>query len=238
MGNKYRQPPSDLITSQLDIADRVSTLETSPRAVSTAVDSGTWKFIADNGVVLLELGDEGGSFGRGWIFRRGETGIPAFYLGGNQQSGNQFWRLCDNSLNDIITDDAQSSQGLARPYIPYTATKFSDVGAPAQTTSLTSFVGAYSLYGFKQHPQIEVQYIVTTPAGVSAEVAIVDTSGVIGSIVAGPNSHGPSSFNVATLKGPLSGPHMSKLNLDLQYRVSSGAGTIGVTLVYAYGVQS
>lgn len=237
MGNKYRQPPSDLVRSQLDIQDRVTTLETSPRAVATSVDSGNWKFIADNGVELANFGDQGPGLGRGWIFRRGDTGIPAFYLGGNQGSGRQFWRLCDNNLNDVITDDASSGQGLARPYIPYTPVKNSDVGAPAQTTTSTSFVGAYVIAGLKQHPVVYVQYIVTTPVGVSIEVRLLDTSSSINEQIA-LNSHPGSSFFFTWIQAPLKGEHLSEMSLELQMRVSGGAGTVGITCVYAYGRQS
>lgn len=236
MGNRYRQPPDNLVRRTINIANRVDKLESTPRATNTAVDTGRWKFIASNGVDMVDFGDQGPGLGRGWLFRRGDTGKPAFYLGGNQVSGNQFWRLVDNSLNDIITDDAQSSQGLARPYIPYAYTRYSEVGAAAQTTSLTTFVGAYTIDGYKQHPVLDVSYIVFTPAGVSAEVILFD--GTTSTIIAGPNSHPGSSFTYANLRGPLDGPHMSNLSVQLQYRVSAGAGTIGVTCIYAYGHQS
>lgn len=149
MANKYRKVPPSLVRKAVNLDKRVQILENNPRAANTSVDTGHWKFNASNGVTLVDFGDQGPGLGRGFIFRRGEGGEVAFYLGGNQVSGRQFWRLVDNNLNDIITDDAQSGQGLARPYIPITATKFSEVGAGAQTTALTTFAGAYQLYGYK-----------------------------------------------------------------------------------------
>jgi hypothetical protein len=241
MGNKYRQPPPDYVRRSLSITDRLETLENTPRSTNTSVDQGTWKFVADNGITMVEFGLNAPGLGRGWIFLRGETGIPAFYLGGNQSSGNQFWRLCDNNLNDIITDDAQSGQGLARPYIPYPAIKFSEYISGTVTTASTTFVPAYLVVGKKQHPVIATQYVIVTPAGVSAEVQLVDTtSGNPASqiIIQGPNTFPGSTFTLVNIQGPLEGNHMDDFKVDLQFRVSAGAGTIGITHVFSYGRQS
>jgi hypothetical protein len=235
MGNKYRQPPSDLVRSTLDIEDRVSTLETSPRAVATAVDSGNWKFIADNGIVLANFGDQGPGLGRGWLFRRG-NGAPALGVGGNP-TGRQFWRLTDNNNVDIITDDSFSGSGIARPYIPIAFTNLSTFGAGAHTTTSTTFDSAYSLYGYKQQPQLEIEYFINVPSGVTAEVVITRTD-AIPVVVVGPNVHvGPVSA-ITFIQGAIDGDHLSHLNHDIQMRVASGTGTIGMTVVAAYGKQS
>lgn len=241
MGNKYRQPPPDYVRRTLDITDRLDTLENTPRATNTSVDAGHFKFLATNGIVMVDFGFGTGDpgLGPGWIFRRGINGNSAFYLGGNQVSGNQFWRLCDNELNDIITDDAQSGQGLARPYLPYpTIDALSASNTPQATTTSTTFALGGLVRGFKQHPVIDLQYIITTPAGVSAEVQLVDSSPTTDVIIAGPNTHGPSSFTYGRLQGPIDGAHMRELDITLQYRVSSGAGTIGISTTFAYGRQS
>lgn len=243
MGSRYRQPPSDLIRSQLDITNRLETLENTPRSPTTSVDSGAWKFIASNGVEVVMFGEEGvsGNAGVGWVFRRGENNSLAFYLGGNQVSNNQYWAFNDNSDNIILSDDAQSAQGLARPYIPYTATKYSDITGSGVTTTSTSFVPAYLIIGKKQHPRMEVQYIINTPAGVSAQVQLVDTTTgnpATQIIIEGPDTYGGSTFSFMTVSADLAGSHMNYFTVDIQIRVSAGAGTVGISHIYSYGVQS
>lgn len=232
---RYRTPPPNLVKSITITNVRLSKLEQAPRAVATAVDSGSWKFVADNGVEIIKYGEEVPGFGRGWIFRRGENGRAAFYLGGSESS-NQYWVLQDNTANIVVSDDANSQQGLARPYIPYTYIVTNGAGAGTSTTS-TSFVNAYNIRGYKQHPRIDIEYLISTPAGVSAEVQIVDTNNS-NTIIDGPVTHGPSSSSFSGLRGTLSGSHVNPINVNLQFRVSSGAGTIGITLTYAYGIQS
>lgn len=238
---RYRQAPTDLIRSQIDITDRLSTLESSPRAPTTAVDSGTWKFIASDGNEVIKFGDEGGGNGVGWVFRRGGNGSLAFYLGGNP-SGNQFWSLNDNIGNTIMADDAATGQGISRPYVPYMAVKYSEYVSVigAQTTSAT-FVPAYIIAGIKQHPIIETQYEISTPAGVSAQVQLVDTTSsdpASAIVIAGPDTYPGNTFTIINVTGSLDGLHMQHFKLDLQYRVSAGAGTIGITHVYSYGRQT
>ena len=65
MGSRYRQMPTDLIRGQIDITDRLDTLENTPRAPTTAVDTGSWKFIAANGTEVIKFGDVGGGNGVG-----------------------------------------------------------------------------------------------------------------------------------------------------------------------------
>jgi hypothetical protein len=238
MGNKYRQPPSDLIRKTLEIQNRLGVLESTPRAANTSVDTGHWRFKASNGVVMLDLGDLGPNLGRGWIFQRGDNGVAAFALGVNVSSGRQFWRLVDNNLNDVITDDAQTGQGLARPYIPYLPVRGVDTvsSSLAMTTTSTSFVTAYEIHGVKQHPRINVLYLCNVPAGLTAEIQLVDTtSGTV--LIAGPNT-ASTGFGLNNLIGNAVGQHLDNLNVTLQFRVASGAGTIGLTVLYALGVQS
>jgi hypothetical protein len=240
MANKYRKPPPDLIRTSIDLQKRVAILETNPRAVSTAINSGHFQFIASNGVVMVDFGDFGPGVGPGFIFRRGISGKEAFGLGGDQVSGDQYWHLNDISGNDIFTDDVESGQGIGRPYLAMHPTLASQVNStPAAQTSSTTFIPAYYVRGYKQQPQVQVEYIITTPAGGTAEVQLVDTSFGAGSpIMAGPNVHPASTFQFFTLRGPITGAHESICSIELQYRLASGTGPIGLTCMYVNGHQS
>lgn len=238
MANRYRKTPPDLVHKTISLDKRISTLETTPRATKTTVDTGHWQFKASNGVVMVDYGDQGPGLGSGFIFRRGVNGIPAFYLGGNQSSGRQFWVLADNTLNNIVSDDAQSGVGLARPYIPYLAVNANQTAQATLgfTTTSATFVTAYEIHGPKQHPRLDVQYLLNVPSGLTAEVQLLDTTGT-GTIIAGPAT-ATFGFGIAGLVGSPVGNHLDDLNAVLQVRVASGAGTIGITVLHALGVQS
>lgn len=239
MGSKYRPMPPDLIRSQLSISNRLSTMETSPRAPQTTVNEtggNSFKFVASNGTEVVKFGDLGVGIGTGWSFRRPNNNSLAFWLGGNVLTSN-FWALNDNANNIIISDDASSGEGLARPYVPYSTVKFSDYSNASVTTASTSFVPAYLVLGKKQHPRISVQYIISTPVGVSAEVQLADTSSNT-IIIGGPTAFGSNTYAVSSFTTALDGNHLDEIKVDLQFRVSGGAGTIGILLTYAYGVQS
>lgn len=239
MGNKYRPDQADLISVINDLKDRVAKLERVPRAPSTAVDRGDWSFVADNGVELVKFGEVIiGSGTRGWVFRRGNNGTNALFLGG-AQSGNQYFALLDNSANTIISDDAASQQGLARPYLTMPVTKTVEFQNPAFTTTLGTFQSAYHISGLKQHPFFISNYVATTPAGVTMQVQVVDQSNA-GVVIAGPETVPASSFGFFNFGGPyaIAGVHMSGINLDIQIRVASGAGTVGITHTDTYGRQT
>lgn len=237
MGNRYRKPPSDLVLLTLQIQDRIGTLESTPRSSNTSVDTGHFRFKASNGVVMVDFGDQGPGLGRGYVFRRGEGGQPAFYLGNNQATESQYWALADNSANIIMSDDAQSGQGIARPYIPLPVTKASELTTQVVTTSSTSFVDAYVIRTFKQHPRVAVEFAVNTPAGVTSEVRLSDATSGAASVIAGPITFGAGN-GFGGLTAAIAGAHMSEIEVQIEFRVASGAGTIGIVVTRAHGIQS
>lgn len=238
MGNKYRQPPADLVRAQLNVTNRVTKLEQNPRSVATSVDTGNWSFVAANGQHIVQFGDEGNGIGAGWVFRRGSNGTLAFFLGGS--AGNQFFALHDNAGNILFSDNTDASgTGIARPYLTHEFIRYANFGTAEQNTTLTTFVGAYNIRGYRQHPNLSVEFVAFTPAGASMEVQLVDTSTVPNTIIAGPTTFGPSTFTFGSFVTPVPNfGYMNPLNVDLQIRVSAGAGTVGVSMTFAYGVQA
>lgn len=239
MGNKYRQPPSDLIRSQLDVISRIQTLESSPRAPATNVDTGTWRYLVGTGQEIVRFGALGGGV-VGWMFRRGSNGTPALWLGGTPS--NEFVALSDNAGNIIVSDNTDvSGAGLARPYIPYSAIKVVTITTGEITTTSGTFQVAYVIVGKRQHPMLQMQFIVQTPAGVSMQMQLVDTTpGGSGAVIAGPITYPGNSFFFDEVIAPLSEPGLwyTNFNVDIQIRVSAGAGTVGISHITSYGVQA
>lgn len=241
--DKYRLPPDNMIEAHQDVKKRVSKLERNPRASNTSVDSGEYTIRAGNfsyvdptsGQQLVKFGDIGGSLLRGWVFRR-LNGQLAFYIGGSK-GGGQFWALVDASSNIVMSDDIVSGQGLATPYIPITTVPAIRMSSAEVTTTSTTFVPMYRMNALKQHPKIYAEFLATTPAGVTAEVILGNT--VTGVTIAGPLTiPANTSLQFFNLVGIVTGGHMSYLGIDVQMRVASGAGTVGMSFLDAYGRQS
>jgi hypothetical protein len=187
------------------------------------------------GPVLPNMPDGTGQ--PGVIFRR-EDGSLALAMYDPDTSGafKQFLALYDRSHNVIVSDDTDSGQGLARPYVPMSGfyrAKYSDW--TVQTTS-TTFETLWRGEMIKQHPRLSV-----------ATNASMDTSGSTGEIKVLVNGVqlGTSVATVGfALTTSLFGPaavdvdHMKLLAVEIQGRVASGAGALRVEPLHAIGRQS
>jgi hypothetical protein len=148
----------------------------------------------------------------------------------------QYWSLFDRAGNRTVSDDATSGQGLARPYLPVV---FYDYPAyPTQTTTSTTFETLQrASAAVKQHPRIQVGVLVRSDPGTTGQVRLWDaTHGVqVGSTISiGEDDY--QGYNIGPVA--LTGDHMEGVDLDVQARVTSGPGSIGVRVTTAYGVQS
>lgn len=242
--DKYRLPPDNIIQSHQDVSKRVSKLERNPRIGNSSVDSGDFSIRGGNfsyvdpasGQTLVRFGDVGAPLLRGWIFRR-LNGLPAFYINGTP-GGNQFWTLVDMQGNFIFSDDIGSGQGIATPYIPLFGVPLPKLTGPETSTNSTSFVAMYRIHGVKQQPKMSTDFAATTPAGVTAEVQILDLYHG-NALVAGPltiPANTPMTYFQMT--GAITGAHLSGIGLEVQMRVTSGVGTVGMTYVDAFGRQT
>ena len=255
MGEKYRFPHKNIVNETKSISNRVSKLERNPQLPHSSVDTneltidggdlkvkaGSFVLIDASGRELVRLGDLSSFTTRGFLFFRENNGAPAFYLGGNA-SGNQYWALVDNNGNILASDDSATKQGLARPYLPFTATPAARLTSMESTTTSGTFTTMYRIHGLKQHPRIQSDFVIQTPVGVTAEVRYFNN--LDGTPILLPGTNLPLTIPASSAGyftyGPTSigGGHMGGINLDVQMRVASGAGTVGMTHVDTYGLQS
>lgn len=149
------------------------------------------------------------------VFQAGAVFVPVIY---------------DHAGNSVLLTDEVAGQGLVRPYIPI---RFSDnvVASWAQVTAGT-FTPAYAAAFYKQHAQVRLWVQVITPAGVTAEVELFDLDNSVQlamfTVAAGANAGGE-------LLTPISGAHGDVRNLAVRARVASGAGTVSLNVLSAYG---
>lgn len=245
---KYREnspqgDPTDLLAIIADLRRRVEYLEKGARAGFTAIDTGSLRIT--NGALTIGPNDElyfgnviaGSDTVTGWAFRR-NNGNLVFFLGGS--AGNdQVFEFMDDSGNIIIADDAASDQGLARPYVPIMFSDHSNI-APTNTTTSATFTSLVTSHFVKQHPKIIVYALVQSSSGVTTgevqlrngTLNVAPMSGIVQSITG-------SFYGLVTLGPvPVAGNHMDEIEIEVQARRVAGAGTIGVRIMGAYGVQS
>lgn len=155
---------------------------------------------------------------------------PAPGFGGFQQ----FLALLDRAGNVILSDDTDSGQGLARPYIPgsFYRTRFADMSVATTSASFETMWGA-TLY--KQHPQLVVGVLATTDvAGTSGQVRVLVNGAQLGTT----QTLGFAGQNLTFGAAPVPGAHMGPLLVEVQGCRTGGTGALRVEPRYMYGQQS
>lgn len=224
-----------------DLIRRVEKLESGARIGNTAIDLGSlW---VKNG--SFKVGDPakiyfgpvlfGTDTTPGWIFYRADE-TPVFALAGSS-ADDQFWLFRDNVGNIVISDDGQTNQGLARPYIPIAFSEHYNFAFNINTTSAT-FTGLWAAQYVKQHPRIRVKALVKTSDGTTGgEIRLFNIT--TGEDITGAVNIPLGQFGIINL-GPtqITGDHMSLIEVEVQVRRTAGAGNIGVKIYGATGEQS
>jgi hypothetical protein len=182
----------------------------------------------------IDLAD--GSYQPVYMLRRQDGTLALSMYDPSPGSGgyNQFLAWWDRSGHIIISDDTDSGQGLARPYLP-------GVGYLAQArhwpgTTSTTFEPLYRVRHDKQHPRLYVQAWGTCDtAGGTGEIAVfVDgvQMGSTQSVAAGSVTEfvfGPTA---------VSGTFGAMLNVELQARMTGGSGQAQTCFSLVEGRQS
>ncbi|MBQ1045324.1 hypothetical protein KBX03_22705 [Micromonospora sp. C72] len=161
------------------------------------------------------------------------NGSPAMEVfGGSDEPG--FFAIYDQENNIILSDDAVSKKGLARPYIPYEVFRIPDLTSPADLTTSSTFVPHHGIINQQQHPKIRVLVYVHCNGSDVAQVRLRDASTVIAT---SPNLSGDQWYY-------LEGSHVGyEFGKEFQYdieirRVSGTSSGVGFTPIYAMGIQS
>lgn len=191
-----------------------------------------------NGETALHVGANtlsDGTPAHGVLIRRpgGETVLWTF---GPDGGGSAYWALYDKSGNIIISDDADSGQGLATPYIPWTVTPWGQVMTPPQSTTAGSWSTLYRAHGPKQHPRVKVLLICQSDADTTGQVRVVNAA--TNAVIAGPVTIAVGSNNYQTLEGSIGGEHLGDVYIDVQAQRTGGAGAIRIGVSYLEGKQS
>lgn len=195
------------------------------------------KFIAkyDNNVDAFIV-DQGflGSTPVGRVLIQRYNGTRLFEVfGGEDDPG--FFSFKDMAENIIISEDAGSGQGLARPWLPYNATAYADILLPRTMVTSSTFTGVQHVAGYMQHPRAEIFGWLRTDGSDVAEIRVRNPN--TGTVLY------TSSGNTSTWKS-MTFNHQdyefgNSFGYDVEIRRTSGTSTgVGFTLTRAHGIQS
>lgn len=169
----------------------------------------------------------------GVIIRR-PNGSLVFWAYGKPNE-DSFWSWWDKTGNIVVSDDAQSGQGIARPWLSYHHTVYSNFSTPPTLTSSSTYAPHYVISGYMQHPKVKLSVFTYAPSSGTVQVRLRDATS--GTVIAESSIVGNSTWI------DLVGNHPNYtfgawFKYDLEVRMVSGVSPSGATLVDSYGVQS
>ncbi|MFB9661606.1 hypothetical protein ACFQS3_02690 [Glycomyces mayteni] len=144
------------------------------------VDGGELVLLAEDGTTVAKLGmvSFGGESTAGWQFNY-PTGGRAFIMGGSAASpAIVFYDLAGNY---VMSTDAESGYGIARPYIPYRMVASSDsqvatTGPFWPSTNSSTFVELFHGFSPIQHPKISFAMGTAASGGATEWQLLIDST--------------------------------------------------------------
>lgn len=238
----HMPPQPDWIARELrELRRRVDELAAARRAEATSISSGGWSVFA-GGVEVLRIGDLGNAFVSpdgvrqlGLVLRRTDGTTALSILDGTPSDPfNQSLCVWDRSGNVVLSDDTESGEGIARPWIPLDVHR-ENVGT-WDTTSSGTFGTLQRALGYKQHPMLHVYTQVTTDPGTAGEVQALCNGTQIGATLAVP-AGGAGQLDVVEAV-PAGVAFGDLLDVEIQARRTSGAGQVYIRTWFVYGRQT
>jgi hypothetical protein len=192
-------------------------------------DNGEVSVRTEDGVEMFFLGQlfTGGTPYRG-IWMKREDASFMFYNGiSDDDPSKVFFAWADRSNNILVSDDAESGVGLARPWIPMPTVPVLSTMIP--TTSSGTYTSIYSTgWVLKQQPSCEVQALLLSSGGGIGNAQFTINGTPAGSAIPiASGAFGWSALQQLTLPGPLNG----YVRVELQVQRTNAAGTVGGVLV-------
>ncbi|TFV83165.1 hypothetical protein [Blastococcus sp. CT_GayMR16] len=247
-------PPPSEDNRIADLQRRIENLETSLRAAFTTISGGKGLVVTagskmrvehPNGSTMVHSGlydynhgfdlPDGSYQPMHLLYRADGTLALAMYdplpgSGGFQQ----FLAMFDRAGNVTISDDTDSGQGLARPWLAGGFARARYVDMSVSTTS-PAWETLWDASLDKQQPKLIVGYRATMDtAGTSGETQVLVNDVPLGPVTA-------EGFTIATRfvgPGPVAGVHTSTLNVKVQGRRTSAGGGLRVEPLGWWGRQS
>ncbi len=165
---------------------------------------------------------------------RGRWRIAVFDPNPNENGYRQFVAIWDYTGNIIVSDDVNSGEGLARPYIPLSVSRANQAAWPATTNVEWEPLEKVRLN--KQHPYLDAHIrVATSDSATRGEARMRDQESDV--LVGDVQAFGWAEETRAT-RGAVPGTFGQTREVWLEARRTAGTGDVRATLAYAAGVQS
>ncbi|WP_132110122.1 hypothetical protein [Actinocrispum wychmicini] len=195
----------------------------------TLLDDAYLRMVDDNNTEIVYIGPD--QDGKQIIRIRRDSGADVLFT--YTAGGRQFWALTDNARQIVVSDDAVSGQGIARPWLPIPVQTSRYDHLPS--TPLTDWDQLQNTgYRPKQHPlwSVLIKHCTTAP-DTKGEVRLVLDGVQVGTTI--PVEYYNTWAGVGPF--PVPGTHMSAHILELQARRTAGTGRVGASMAVE-GLQS
>ncbi len=224
---------SDLLSEINELKKQVKALRRGTLS-NAVISQGSVEVRTPSGQVLFRAGDIpwGGTTVQGTATYRADGSMSS--VAWDSPGGGGYWAVLDEDGAIVASTDTVSGSGLALPYLQYRSMPYSEVLTPPQSTTSATFTPLHRLSGQKQNPWIRAYLITQADAATTGEVQLA-----VGGVAISDVTSIPASDNTyRTVDAPLSGPHLSFFNVDVEARRVTGAGAIRVGVGFVSGRQS
>ncbi|WFE45004.1 hypothetical protein [Verrucosispora sp. WMMD1129] len=196
------------------------------------VTGGTITTRDTDGNVLSRQGQLAEGWRGTWIGRAG--GGVAFFVGG-EGADEGFVGIYDRAGQYIVSDDAASERGLARPYIPI---QTGEVTVPTATTASATFVDMAAGTMPVQHPVLHAHLLIRSDDGsTTGEVRMTLDGEQVGEVLeVAASQYAFATLGPAALPGVY--PYGALRTVAVQARRTAGSGNIGVRVLTILGLES
>ncbi len=227
--------PEDLVARIKRLENEVATLKRGSSLSGAVLSRGTVEVQTDTGQVLQRIGaiPWAGTTAYGAINFRANGTVAAIIF--DTADGAGYWAFYDEQGNPCLSNDTVANQGLATPYLPYTATPWTQVLTAPEVTTLGTFDQMARISGHKQNPYIRAYLLTQADVGTTGEVQLA-IGGVAITDAPTPIPDGANMYQ--TVDAPLPGDHMAIFSVDVEARRLTGAGSIRVGVAFSSGRQS
>lgn len=230
----YTDQPEDMVSRVLRLENEVRDLRRligikSAKIVDATLDlrnNSRLQIIDANGDLVVKLGSLGFNYDDGTPqqgaelrYEDGTAALTVWNPNAHSVADRQYVGLW-NGGNLIVSSDANSGFGLARPWLPI-AFQRADVASWAQTTS-AAYVGLVEAWTHQQHPWFEARIAVTGNVGTTGDARVT----VDGVAVGDPVLFDGTNASVQVRSARVVGAFGQQRQVMLEVRRLTGAGSV------------
>lgn len=212
--------PTNLLDQIRDLRRQLSELRKN-KGLSSSSFRGEFEVLhASLGTWLLKIGK--GAQDKYYLSIRRDNGTALFEIG-TTDAGNQFGGWWDRNGHLVMSDDATSGQGIARPWLPHGTVNVLSTAIPTHGTG--TYISTQSTGSvITQQPYVELEALLLSTGGGIGDARFIINGSAAGSVMT-INSGDFGWQAIQTIALP--GSYNDRVTIELQTRRTNGVGAVG-----------